>query len=62
MSQEEILEVIKREPGIEQQAVHTRVTSHRSSVSEQIRALARKGDIRRVYVKRTYLLFPSEAV
>ncbi len=62
MTQDELLEIIRQEPGIELCELRKRA-SISSSVSAQIRGLERRGLITRKTVRtlKTWSLFPIEA-
>ena len=63
MSQQEILEVIKANPGIEQRDICKVLGVHRCNVSEFVLRLAKNGLIRRELYKVktwTYKCYPAE--
>jgi DNA-binding MarR family transcriptional regulator len=63
MTQDELLEIIRQEPGIELCELRRRASISSSAVSAQIRGLERRGLIMRKTVRtlKTWSLFPIEA-
>ncbi len=59
MTQEDLLKIIQLNPGIEQQYICKVIDMPRQSIGEQIRALAKKKEIRREYTKRSWKLYPT---
>lgn len=62
MTQDELLEIIRQEPGIELCELRRRANISSSAVSTQIRGLERRGLIMRKTVRtlKTWSLFPIE--
>lgn len=60
MSQATILELIKKEPGVKQEEIHTKTDISKGCVSDQVRRLERWKEIRRVKTGFTYRLYPVE--
>ncbi len=63
MTQDELLEIIRQEPGIELCELRKRASISSSAVSAQIKGLERRGLIIRKTVRtlKTWSLFPIEA-
>ncbi len=63
MTQDELLEIILREPGIELCELRKKATISSSAVTAQIRGLERRGLIMRKTVRtlKTWSLYPTEA-
>lgn len=62
MSQLELLEAIRTNPGIMQRDIHKKTGMVKQGVSTQILALVRKGEIKRIPTanQRTYELYAVE--
>ena len=63
MTQDELLQIIRQEPGIELCELRRRASISSSAVSAQIKGLERRGLIMRKTVRtlKTWSLFPIEA-
>lgn len=62
MSQSEILETVRSNPGILQQDVHKKIGALRQGISTQVLSLIKKGEIKRIPTanRRTYELYAME--
>ena len=62
MTQDELLEIIRQEPGIELCELRKRATISSSAVTVQIRGLERRGLIMKKTVRtlKTWSLFPTD--